>query len=112
VAGSTRLKAGTAAKMALNALTTAAMIRLGKVYEGRMVDLQPASQKLRARSLRIVAELGGVPESAASELLANARGSVKTAVLMARRSLSREKAESRLAACGGNLRAALKEGRA
>src|SRR5437660_7744200 len=60
LAGSTRLKAGTATKLVLNTLTTASMARLGKMYGNRMVDLQPRSQKLHERALRLVVELGGV----------------------------------------------------
>ena len=69
IAGSTRLKAGTAAKMVLNMLTTAAMIRLGKVYGNRMVDLQPTNVKLWARAKRIVAEAAGVTKKEAEDTL-------------------------------------------
>ena len=84
LAGSTRLKAGTATKLALNTLTTAAFVRLGKVYGNRMVDLQPRSAKLRARALRLVVELGGVSEREAARLLAAAGGRAKLAIVMAR----------------------------
>src|SRR5262245_61960538 len=77
--GSTRLKAGTATKLALNTLTTATFVRLGKVYGNRMVDLEPRSAKLRARALRLVGELGGVPPPAAARLLAAAGGRAKPA---------------------------------
>jgi N-acetylmuramic acid 6-phosphate etherase len=83
LAGSTRLKAGTATKLVLNTLTTASMARLGKVYGNRMVDLQPRSRKLRERALRLVTELGGVSRARARALLA-AGGSVRVAVVMAR----------------------------
>jgi N-acetylmuramic acid 6-phosphate etherase len=83
LAGSTRLKAGTATKLVLNTLTTASMARLGKVYGNRMVDLQPRSRKLRARALHLVMELGGVSRARAQRLLADG-GSVRAAVVMAR----------------------------
>jgi N-acetylmuramic acid 6-phosphate etherase len=83
LAGSTRLKAGTATKLVLNTLTTATMARLGKMYGNRMVDLQPRSRKLRERALRLVMELGGVGRARARRLLA-AGGSVRVAVVMAR----------------------------
>lgn len=82
VAGSTRLKAGTATKLILNALSTAAMVRLGKVYRGRMVALRPTNQKLRARALRILRELTEVSEARAGRLLAEAGGDVRIAVAM------------------------------
>lgn len=106
VAGSTRLKSGTAAKLVLNALTTGAMIRLGKVYDHWMVDLKPTSRKLRLRGERIVADLGRVPPARAAALFKAAGGSVKTAVVMARRKVSAADAR-RLLAERGSLRKAL-----
>jgi N-acetylmuramic acid 6-phosphate etherase len=103
LAGSTRLKAGTATKLALNTLTTAAFVRLGKVYGNRMVDLQPRSAKLRARALRLVGELGGVTEGAAARLLAAAGGRAKPAIVMARLGVSPREAARRLAAARGFL---------
>ncbi|MDY7225169.1 N-acetylmuramic acid 6-phosphate etherase [Hyalangium rubrum] len=82
VAGSTRLKAGTATKLILNALTTAAFVSLGKVYRGRMVDVRPANAKLQARAARMVAELTELPAPEARRLLEAAEGSVKVAVAM------------------------------
>jgi len=73
LAGSTRLKAGTATKLALNAISTAAMVRLGKCYGPRMVDLRPTSAKLRARARRLVAELTGKPASRPSSSSARRR---------------------------------------
>lgn len=105
--GSTRLKAGSATKAALNAITTAAMVRLGKVYENWMVDLRPGSAKLEDRARRIVAGAGEVSPEEASRLLAAAAGEVKTAILMARRGLDAEGARARLAAAGGHLHRAL-----
>ncbi len=83
LAGSTRLKAGTATKLVLNTLTTASMARLGKMYGNRMVDLQPRSHKLRERALRLVVELGGVSRPRARRLLAAAKN-VRVAIVMAR----------------------------
>jgi N-acetylmuramic acid 6-phosphate etherase len=103
LAGSTRLKAGTATKLALNTLTTATFVRLGKVYGNRMVDLQPRSAKLRARALRLVAELGGVREAEAARVLAAAGGRAKLAIVMARLGVSRGEAARRLAAARGFL---------
>jgi N-acetylmuramic acid 6-phosphate etherase len=74
IAGSTRLKAGTATKLALNAISTAAMVALGKVYRGRMVDLKPRSEKLRSRAERIVVDLTGLSRGQARRLLGKARG--------------------------------------
>jgi N-acetylmuramic acid 6-phosphate etherase len=82
VAGSTRLKAGTATKLILNALTTAAFVSLGKVYRGRMVDVRPANAKLQARAVRMVAELTELPLAQARKLLSAAGGSVKVALAM------------------------------
>ena len=107
VAGSTRLKAGTATKLVLNTLTTASMTRLGKVYGNRMVDLQPRSAKLRARAARLVEEVGGVSRARARTLLGAARGSARLAIVMARRGLSTRAAARALAEAGGSLRAAL-----
>jgi N-acetylmuramic acid 6-phosphate etherase len=107
VAGSTRMKAGLATKMVLHTLTTAAMVRLGKVYGNLMVDVVPTSAKLRARALRIVIALTGAAPAAARTLLRRARGRPKLAVVMHLRGLSPAAARRRLAAHGGDLRAAL-----
>src|SRR5436309_798703 len=74
LAGSTRLKAGTATKLVLNTLTTAAMARLGKVYGNRMVDLQPRSAKLRERAVRVITEIGGVRRPRARRVPAGSGG--------------------------------------
>jgi N-acetylmuramic acid 6-phosphate etherase len=103
LAGSTRLKAGTATKLTLNTLTTAAFTRLGKVHGNRMVDLQPKSAKLRARATLLVRELGGVSTARAAKLLREARGSAKVAVVMARRRVAAGEARRRLRATGGFL---------
>jgi N-acetylmuramic acid 6-phosphate etherase len=107
LAGSTRLKAGTATKLVLNALTTASMTRLGRVYRNRMVDLQPRSRKLVDRSLRLIAELGGVPPRRARRLLRAAHGRVALAILMARTGLGVLAATRKLRLAGGSLAAAL-----
>ena len=106
--GSTRLKAGTATKMALNTISTLVMARLGKVYQNRMVDVNTGGNaKLWARGLRLVSELALVDHERAAEWLEAAEGSVKVAVLMARRGLGREAALEELKRCGGSLRLAL-----
>ncbi len=105
--GSTRLKAGSATKAVLNALTTAAMVRLGKTYENLMVDLRPTSAKLVDRSRRIVAAGARVTHDEARRLLAAARGEVKTALVMGRLGLGPDAARARLRVAGGHVRAAL-----
>ena len=105
--GSTRLKAGSATKAALNAISTAAMVRLGKVYDNLMVDLKPTSAKLVDRSARIVSTAGRVEIEQARQLLARADGEVKTAIVMARLDASPEDARKRLASAAGHVRAAL-----
>jgi N-acetylmuramic acid 6-phosphate etherase len=109
VTGSTRLKAGTAAKLVLNALTTGAMIKIGKVYDHWMVDLKPTSRKLRLRGERITADLGRVSPARARALFRASGGSVKTAVIMARRRLGAAAARTALARAGGALGRALGE---
>jgi N-acetylmuramic acid 6-phosphate etherase len=109
--GSTRLKAGSATKAVLNAITTAAMVRMGKAYGNLMVDLKPGSAKLRARAVRIVESAGEVTRHEAERLLSAAEGEVKTAIVMARRQMSVEDARRRLAAAGGHVRKALAGGR-
>lgn len=110
IAGSTRLKSGTAAKLVLNTLTTAAMIRLGKVYDHWMVDLKPISRKLRLRAARIVCDLGHVKPAQAQALLKQSGYSVKLSVLMARQKLSVIQARWRLEQYSGSLRRALERG--
>ena len=101
IQGSTRMRAGTAQKIVLNAISTGAMIRLGKTYGNRMVDLVATNAKLRARSERLVHELAGATDPRA--LLAAAGGSVKVAIVMARRGVERADAERLLARAGGRL---------
>src|SRR5438093_4692893 len=97
LAGSTRLKAGTATKLVLNTLTTASMTGLGRVYGNRMVDLQPRSAKLRERALRLVADLAGVSRSRARAALKASRGRVRVAIVMARSGLNASEASRALA---------------
>ncbi len=106
VAGSTRMKAGTATKLVLNMLSTATMIRLGHVYGNLMVNVQPKNGKLADRAARIVAQAANIEYSRAAELLQEA-GSVKTAIVMAKRNLRKPEAERLLQAAGGRVRAAL-----
>ena len=106
LAGSTRMKAGTATKLMLNRMTLLAMIRLKKVYGPYMVALRPGSAKLRYRAKRMIASLGAVDERRAEGLLEEA-GDVKTAVVMARFGVSSREALRRLDRTKGDLRAAL-----
>lgn len=105
--GSTRLKAGTATKLALNTISTTLMIRTGRVYENLMVDLRASNAKLRDRAARIIMTLTGLERGAALALLDQAGGAVKTAIVMQRRRLDRAQAEALLAHHGGRLDAAL-----
>jgi N-acetylmuramic acid 6-phosphate etherase len=104
VTGSTRMKAGTATKLVLNMLTTGAMIRLGKVYGNLMVDLQAWSEKLVDRGQRILMETTGVDREGARAAIEAAGGSVKLAIVMVRKKVSRAEAETLLAAHDGRLR--------
>ena len=108
VTGSTRLRAGTATKLVLNMLSTGTMIRLGYVYGNLMVNVQPTNEKLIDRARRIIAAIAGVSYDEASRLLSMA-GSVRTAIVMHKRNLTRAEAEAKLAASHGRLRAALEE---
>jgi N-acetylmuramic acid 6-phosphate etherase len=103
IAGSTRMKAGTATKLVLNMLSTAAMIRLGHVFGNLMVNVQPTNSKLADRARRIIARAAGVDYDRAGELLEASGRSVRTAIVMARLGIGREEAERRLAAAGGRI---------
>ncbi len=105
--GSTRLKAGTATKMALNILSTGVMVRLGKVHGNRMVDVAVTNSKLEDRALRILRDLADLPAERALALLAAAGGSVKLALLMQASGLDVTAAQAHLAGHGPGLRAAL-----
>jgi N-acetylmuramic acid 6-phosphate etherase len=109
IAGSTRLRAGTATKLVLNMLSTAAMIRLGYVYGNRMVNVRPTNAKLRDRAIRIVSEAGKVDPDRAEKALDEADGSVRTAIVIVRRKVGRSDAERLLEAAGGRISAALGE---
>ena len=104
VTGSTRMKAGTATKLVLNTLTTGAMIRIGKTYGNLMVDLQAWSQKLVDRGERIVMEVTGTDRSTARRAIDAAGGSVRTAIVMVARGVSRDAAQALLAAHDFHLR--------
>ena len=105
--GSTRLKAGTATKMALNIISTGVMVRLGKVYGNRMVDVAASNSKLVDRSLRILRDLVGLSREEGLPLLIEAKGSVKRALLMAAGSMNLQEADTLLTKHDGNLRLAL-----
>lgn len=104
IAGSTRMKAGTAQKLVLNILSTGAMIRLGKVYGNLMVDVQVTNDKLAERAQRLVSQIGGVELSKAKELLDEADGDVKTAVVMQHRKVNVVQARHLLRQVDGHLR--------
>jgi N-acetylmuramic acid 6-phosphate etherase len=108
VAGSTRLKAGTATKLALNQITTSAFVSSGMVFGPWMVDLRAGSAKLKDRALRIVAAATGGTRRKAQGLLSRANGEVKTAIVMGRSGVSAARARQRLEETKGDLRAALK----
>jgi N-acetylmuramic acid 6-phosphate etherase len=105
--GSTRMKAGTATKLVLNMVTTTAMIRLGKVYENMMVDLQMNSKKLEERSKRTVMMVTGVSYEEARRVLEQADGHVKTALVMILAGVAVDEARQRLAQAGGLVRQAI-----
>lgn len=107
VAGSTRMKAGTAQKLVLNMLSTGACARLGFVYGNLMVNVQPKNRKLLDRAWRIIAQAAEVSYERAGDLLAQSGGSVRTAIVMAKAGIGREEAERRLAAAGGRVSRAL-----
>lgn len=108
VAGSTRMKAGTAQKIALNTFSTAVMIRLARVYKGLMIDMRLNNRKLRGRAVQMVCEAAGVERSIAEAALARAGNSIKLAVLVAL-GLTPEQGTALLAAVGGNLRTAIEQ---
>jgi N-acetylmuramic acid 6-phosphate etherase len=110
VAGSTRMKAGTATKLLLNMISTAVMIKLGCVFGNLMVNVQPKNVKLRDRARRIVAQAAGVPLDDAAGVLDAAGGNVKAAIVMGRLGVDRPEAERRLAAAGGRVSEALGNG--
>lgn len=107
IMGSTRMKSGTAQKMILNTLSTAVMVRLGRVYGDLMVDMPPTNDKLRQRAVRMVEMAAQVPTEAAAAALEAADGNVKVAAVMAKRRMSAEAAREALAQHRGRLRAVL-----
>ena len=107
IAGSTRLRAGTATKMVLNMLSTGVMVKLGHVYGNLMVNVQPKNDKLIARAKRIIAEATAVPDDDASQLFEESGRQVKVAIVMGKLSLTREKAEDRLNLNAGHIRLAI-----
>ncbi len=110
IAGSTRLKAGTAQKLVLNMLSTLTMVRLGKTYGNIMIDLQATNEKLHVRAQRTVMTVTGCGVAEVTDALEQADGSVKIATLMLLAGIDASEAERRLAAHGGVLRSALHGG--
>ena len=111
IAGSTRLKAGTATKMVLNMLTTASMVRVGKTYGNLMVDVRTGSEKLKDRAKRMVTLVTGVSDDEAAALLLQADWNVKAAIVMAEKHVGFADAMARLERAGGLVRRALAERR-
>lgn len=109
IAGSTRMKAGTAQKMVLNMISTAVMIRLGLTYGNWMINVRMTNRKLRQRGLRILQEILGVDAAGAERLADASGGELKVAVLMGKSGIERERAAALLAEAGGDLRRALGE---
>jgi N-acetylmuramic acid 6-phosphate etherase len=109
IAGSTRMKAGTATKLVLNMLTTLPMVQIGKTYGNLMVDVRTGSAKLKDRATRMVSMVTGLPRADAAALLARARWNVKTAIVMAKTGGSEMAARKRLRRAGDSMRVALGE---
>jgi len=107
LAGSTRLKAGTAQKLVLNTISTVAMIRLGKTYGDLMVDVQATNEKLRERVRRIVRQATGASEEEADRALEEAQGSAKVAIVSLLAGIDADAARARLDAAGGSIRSAV-----
>ena len=107
VTGSTRMKSGTAQKLALNMITTTAMIRLGKVYNNFMIDLMPVNAKLVERSKRLINEITGCGEVRAAQIFEDSGRKIRTAVIMASLAVSKEEAEALLKQGNGNINNAL-----
>jgi N-acetylmuramic acid 6-phosphate etherase len=109
IMGSTRMKSGTAQKLILNMISTAAMIRMGKVYENMMIDLQMTNLKLRERAKKTVMIITGVNYEEAEKYLSNAKGYVKTAIVMIKAGVSVDEANERLKRANGFVRNALQD---
>ena len=110
IAGSTRLKAGTATKMVLNMLTTVAMVHLGKTYGNLMVDVDVGSEKARDRARRIITTVTGLDHEEAGELLKRARWNVKAAIVMAHADIGYPEALGRLKQANDSVRSAIGDG--
>lgn len=111
IAGSTRMKAGTAQKIVLNLFSTAVMVKLGRVYKGEMVEMRAGNAKLRQRAERMVERLAGCSPAAAARFMEQTEGDIKTAVLLGF-GLSLTDASALLERCGGNLRACIERAKA
>lgn len=107
IAGSTRLKAGTATKLVLNMITTGAMVRIGKTFGNRMIDLRPSNEKLRIRTRRILRELAGLTDEQAADLLRRSSGNLKRALVAALAGVEPDQAQALLDAHGGQVRSAV-----
>jgi N-acetylmuramic acid 6-phosphate etherase len=107
LSGSTRMKAGTATKLILNMITTGAMIRTGKTYGNRMVDLKPLNEKLKIRSRRILRDIAGIDDATAVELLQQSAGHLKPALVMALAKVNYSRAIKLLEQNGGHVRTAV-----
>ena len=107
IAGSSRLKAGTAQKMVLNMLSTGSMIKIGKTYENFMIDLKATNEKLKDRAIRIVSQLADVSYANAFEVLESCNWKIKTAIVTIRKNVSIEDADRELQHCHGILRRVL-----
>ena len=110
IAGSTRLKSGTATKMILNMISTGAMIRIGKTLGNQMIDLMPSNEKLRIRSRRMLRELAGVDDDAATQILSQCDGHLKRALVVALTGVDPSRAQTLLDAERGQVRGAIKAG--
>jgi N-acetylmuramic acid 6-phosphate etherase len=107
IMGSTRMKSGTAQKLVLNMITTTAMIRMGKVYENMMIDLQMTNEKLKERAKRVIMTITGVSYEKAERFLAEADGHVKTALVMIKANVGKEEAKRKLQETDGFVRRAI-----
>jgi N-acetylmuramic acid 6-phosphate etherase len=107
LSGSTRMKAGTATKLILNMITTGAMIRNGKTYGNRMVDLKPLNEKLKIRSRRILRDIARIDDATAVELLQQSAGHLKPALVMALAKVNYSRAIELLEQNGGHVRTAV-----
>ncbi len=107
IAGSTRMKAGTAQKLILNMITTTSMIRLGKVYDNYMVDMHPVNAKLVERAVMMISEIAGIDHDSARAFLQESGNDVRTSIVMALTGFDRKKAESLLLTHNGSIRFAV-----